>query len=82
MGNTIASCYEYFDAETGEFDLLKYTVYRRIQLKKRNDIYANNAKGSLDLFYCIRRSILFGHDGQCKNKQKVHAQKYAHTKVI
>eukprot|EP00957_Ditylum_brightwellii_P184163 14027315-Ditylum_brightwellii.AAC.1 len=36
MGNTIASRYECFNAETGKFDLLKYAVYRRIQLKKRN----------------------------------------------
>eukprot|EP00957_Ditylum_brightwellii_P045543 3453297-Ditylum_brightwellii.AAC.1 len=37
MGNTIASRYEFFDAETGKFDLLKYAVYCCIQLKKRNE---------------------------------------------
>eukprot|EP00957_Ditylum_brightwellii_P071710 5451399-Ditylum_brightwellii.AAC.1 len=34
MGNTIASCYECLNAETGKFDLLKYSVYCHMQQKK------------------------------------------------
>eukprot|EP00957_Ditylum_brightwellii_P191111 14551539-Ditylum_brightwellii.AAC.1 len=36
MGNTIASCFDCFNVETVEFDLLKYDVYCCIQLKKCN----------------------------------------------